>query len=203
MTIIINGHENYNESKLNKEMLKKIKVNKNTKLFNLDDIDLEDKNVIELQRKELEKADKVIFIGPVYWYSWTSLTAKWFENVFISGWGFASNNENDKYYYKNENGKITFHGVGGFENTEVEVWLTAGGPLDSYKKGGYNNNEMPKYLFNLVQNFTLAKAKYNKLSIYHMTSDNWYSINPENLDLKDVEIKNKFSNFVKEFTKSF
>ena len=66
MTIIINGHENYNESKLNKEMLKKIKVNKNTKLFNLDDIDLEDKNVIELQRKELEKADKVIFIGPVY-----------------------------------------------------------------------------------------------------------------------------------------
>lgn len=68
------------------------------------------------EQEKLLKADFIILQTPVYWYSMSSLTMRWIEQVFQYGWAYGK-------------------GGSKLQGKPVILGLTAGGSKESYTPG--------------------------------------------------------------------
>lgn len=76
------------------------------------------------EQKRVEKADVLVFVFPVYWWSVPSMLKGWFERVLNGGWA----------YRVDENGRI----VGNMRDVPVLLVATAAGDESGYQRHGYS-----------------------------------------------------------------
>ena len=118
--LVIATHPDIENSTVNRFWLDSLDKENDIIIRFLDDIYPKRKINAEVEKKFLEKADRVIFQFPFYWYSMPSLMRDYFDKVLEYGWAYGPNGDVLK-------GK------------EFLVALTIGAPEYSYTSGGYNN----------------------------------------------------------------
>jgi glutathione-regulated potassium-efflux system ancillary protein KefG len=101
------------------------------------------------EQQRLTDHDLLVFQCPFYWYSTPPLFKKWQDDVLT--YGFA--------YPPKEGNKL--HGK------HMLVVFTTGGPMESYKAGGYNNFTMSELLRPLQQTAVLCGMKWLPPQVIH------------------------------------
>lgn len=121
--LFILAHPNLSKSKANRAVANAVR-----NLSNLTFVDLYEEypdffiNVKREQERLLEH-DVLVFQHPFYWYSMPPLLKQWEDDVLELGFAYGS-------------GGNKLHGK------RFLLSITAGGPQDAYKPGGYNNFEI-------------------------------------------------------------
>ena len=119
--LVIATHPNIKESKVNKIWIEALKKENNITIRFLDEIYKENKMIdIEQEKKFLEKAERVVFQFPFYWYNMPALMREYFDKVFEYGWAYGPNGD-------------------ALKEKEFLVALSIGAPEYSYMGGSYNN----------------------------------------------------------------
>jgi NAD(P)H dehydrogenase (quinone) len=75
-------------------------------------------------RRPVERADMLVFVFPVYWWSVPGLLKGWFDRVLTLNWA----------YKVAEDGRI----VGNLRDVPVRLIATAGSDLNGFDKHGYS-----------------------------------------------------------------
>lgn len=125
-TVIILGHPNYKESKINKTFIESLPKNQNITIHNIAEIYPDGNINIEKEQKLLESADKIIFQYPINWFNMPSIMKIWWDKVFIPGW-------------TNLNGTA-------LKNKKMGIVVTAGIPENNLKELGYTTKDIIKPL---------------------------------------------------------
>lgn len=119
--LVIATHPNIKESKVNKIWIEALKKENNITIRFLDEIYKENKMIdIEQEKKFLEKAERVVFQFPFYWYNMPALMREYFDKVFEYGWAYGPKGD-------------------ALKEKEFLVALSIGAPEYSYMGGSYNN----------------------------------------------------------------
>ena len=119
--LVIATHPNIKESRVNKVWLESLKKENNITVRFLDEIYKEDKKInLDEEKKFLEKAERVVFQFPFYWYSMPALMREYFDEVLQFGWAYGPSGD-------------------ALKGKEFLVALSVGAPEYSYMGGSYNN----------------------------------------------------------------
>lgn len=76
------------------------------------------------EQQRVERADMLVFVFPIYWWSVPGILKGWFDRVLTPGWAYKTA----------ENGKI----VGNLRDVPVRLVATAGSDLEGFDKHGYS-----------------------------------------------------------------
>ena len=79
---------------------------------------------IQREQQRVERADMLVFVFPVYWWSVPGLLKGWFDRVLTLNWA----------YKVAEDGRI----VGNLRDVPVRLIATAGSDLNGFDKHGYS-----------------------------------------------------------------
>lgn len=119
--LVIATHPNIKESRVNKVWIENLKKESNITVRFLDEIYEDIKKIdIEKEKKFLEKAERVVFQFPFYWYSMPALMREYFDKVLQFGWAYGPRGD-------------------ALKGKEFLVALSVGAPEYSYMGGSYNN----------------------------------------------------------------
>lgn len=144
-------HPDVEKSRVNKEVLKAFidKENIESRLLYKSYPDW--KIDINKEKESLLKADIIVVQTPFYWYSTPGLFKEWQDKVLE--YGFAYGEGGDK-----------------LKGKKLQIVLSTFGPIESYKKGGYNNFTIEELLRPLEQTANLCQLEYLRpLVIYGIT----------------------------------
>ncbi|MGE8186092.1 NAD(P)H-dependent oxidoreductase [Pseudomonas sp. NPDC086278] len=75
------------------------------------------------EQARVDRADMLVFVFPVYWWSVPSMLKGWFERVFNGGWA----------YRVDENGRV----IGNMRDIPVLLVATGAGNESGYERHGY------------------------------------------------------------------
>ncbi|AXX91374.1 general stress protein [Malaciobacter molluscorum LMG 25693] len=137
-TLIILAHPNFDESRLNKALINKIKDIKN---ITIHDIYSKYKSFKDIDEKEEQRLllehDRIIFQFPFYWFSSPGLLKDWQDKVLEYGFAYGS-----------EGGKLL--------TKEFKIVTTMGSPEFAYQSGSYMQVSMNELLkpFETMARFT-------------------------------------------------
>lgn len=119
--LVIVTHPNMHESRVNKVWMEALKKEDNITVRFLDEIYKENRLIdVNEEKKFLEKAERVVFQFPFYWYSMPALMREYFDKVLEYGWAYGPNGD-------------------ALKGKEFLVALSVGAPEYSYVGGSYNN----------------------------------------------------------------
>ncbi len=119
--LVIATHPNIEESRVNKVWLEALKKEENVTVRFLDEVYKSSKLIdVEKEKEFLEKADRVVFQFPFYWYTMPALMREYFDKVLEYGWAYGPNGE-------------------ALKDKEFLVAISVGAPEYSYMGGSYNN----------------------------------------------------------------
>lgn len=76
------------------------------------------------EQQRVDRADMLVFVFPVYWWSVPGLLKGWFDRVLTLNWA----------YKVAEDGRV----VGSLRDVPVRLIATAGSDIDGFEKHGYN-----------------------------------------------------------------
>ncbi|MCX5773190.1 MAG: NAD(P)H-dependent oxidoreductase [Fusobacteria bacterium] len=130
--IIYIAHPNWENSRLNKALLKGIETLKNVTIVYLYDEYGNFQIDVKKEQSRLLAHDTIIFQTPFHWYSTTPLLRKWFDDVLTHGFAYGSQ------------GKA-------LEGKKVLFAITTGGPKDTYTPEGYNSTTVEELTKPLCQ----------------------------------------------------
>ena len=166
--LVIATHPNIKESRVNKVWIEELKKEKNITVRFLDEIYKDHKIIdIEKEKKFLEKAERVVFQFPFYWYNMPALMRDYFDKVFEYGWAYGPNGN-------------------ALKEKEFLVALSVGAPEYSYMGGSYNN-------FTITELLRPLEATANALQMVYLPYFALFDI-PR---LSDDDIKASTKNYVK------
>lgn len=166
--LIIATHPNINESRVNKVWIEALKKEKNVTVRFLDEIYSENKIIdIEQEKKFLEKAERIVFQFPFYWYNMPALMRDYFDKVFEYGWAYGPNGN-------------------ALKGKEFLVALSVGAPEYSYMGGSYNN-------FTITELLRPLEATANALQMIYLPYFALFDI-PR---LSNDDIKNSIERYIK------
>lgn len=80
-------------------------------------------DVVEEQAR-IERADSLILVFPVYWWSFPALLKGWIDRVFTQGWAYEDDNEDGRLVKK-------------LQHLDVHLVALGGADRQTYKRHGY------------------------------------------------------------------
>ena len=162
--LVIVTHPNIEESKVNKVWIDALKKEDNIIVRFLDEIYKDNKKIdIEKEKKFLEKAERVVFQFPFYWYSMPALMREYFDEVLQFGWAYGPNGD-------------------ALKDKEFLVALSVGAPEYSYMGGSYNN-------FTITELLRPLEATANAIQMVYLPYFALFDI--PRLSKKDIEDSTK------------
>ncbi|MGL5176011.1 MAG: NAD(P)H-dependent oxidoreductase [Cetobacterium sp.] len=118
--LVVATHPNIDDSKVNKSWLAGLAKETNIEVRFLDEFYEDGQIDVEAEKKALEKAERVVFQFPFYWYSMPALLREYFDRVLEFGWAYGPKGD-------------------ALKGKEFLVALSVGAPEYSYTGGSYNN----------------------------------------------------------------
>ena len=162
--LVIVTHPNLEESKVNKVWIDALKKEDNIIVRFLDEIYKDNKKIdIEKEKNFLEKAERVVFQFPFYWYSMPALMREYFDEVLQFGWAYGPNGD-------------------ALKDKEFLVALSVGAPEYSYMGGSYNN-------FTITELLRPLEATANAIQMVYLPYFALFDI--PRLSKKDIEDSTK------------
>lgn len=166
--LVIATHPNVKESRVNKVWIETLKKENNITVRFLDEIYKEDKKInLDEEKKFLEKAERVVFQFPFYWYSMPALMREYFDEVLQFGWAYGPSGD-------------------ALKGKEFLVALSVGAPEYSYMGGSYNN-------FTITELLRPLEATANAVQMIYLPYFAIFDI-PR---LSDEEIKESAKKYIK------
>ena len=103
---------------------------------------------VEAEQAKLSRADLIVLLHPIHWYSMPPLQKLWLDEVLSYGWAY---------------------GTGGTALVGKDLWLvaTTGGPVDSYHPQSYNRYFFDAFLPPYEQTGVLCGMRFLPPLILH------------------------------------
>ncbi len=100
------------------------------------------------EQAALQRAQLVVWLHPVHWYSMPPLMKLWLDQVFAFGWAY---------------------GPGGETLRGKDLWLatSTGGPAESYRPDGYNRYFFDAFLYPYEQTAALVGMRWLPPLVLH------------------------------------
>ncbi|VVE07196.1 NAD(P)H dehydrogenase [Pandoraea aquatica] len=124
---VIVAHPRWRDSRVNRRLLEAARgiegVDVNDLYSTYPDFSID----VAAEQERVARADLIVLVHPIYWYSMPPLQKLWFDEVLSWGWAY---------------------GQDGHALANKDLWLVAstGGPLESYRPEGYNQHEFSAFL---------------------------------------------------------
>ncbi|AKM32634.1 NAD(P)H dehydrogenase [Pandoraea faecigallinarum] len=124
---VIVAHPRWRDSRVNRRLLEAARgiegVDVNDLYSTYPDFSID----VAAEQRRLARADLIVLVHPIYWYSMPPLQKLWFDEVLSWGWAY---------------------GQDGHALANKDLWLVAstGGPEDSYRPDGYNQHPFAAFL---------------------------------------------------------
>lgn len=118
--LVIMSHPMIEESVVNKRWLEELKKQENVTVRFLDELYPNRDINIEIEKKYLEKNDRIVFQFPFYWYSVPGIMRDYLDKVLEFKWAYGP-------------------GGDALQGKEFMVAVSVGAPEYSYQGGSYNN----------------------------------------------------------------
>jgi putative NADPH-quinone reductase len=140
-TLIVTGHPNLKESKVNSSWIKELK--KYPEEFDIHNL-YEGNGMIEFdvskEQELIERYDKLILQFPIYWFNCPPLIKKWLDEVFLEGWAYGKNNK--------------------MKMRKVGLAVTAGIKEHNYRSDGRHIHTLEEVLLPFEMTFNYMEAHY-------------------------------------------
>lgn len=135
------AHPHRNRSRANATILERVKdltrVTVNDLYESYPDFNID----IEREKNAILSHDVIFLQHPLYWYSLPPLLKLWFDDVFELGLAYGP-------------------GGDAFKGKTLQSSITAGGPPEAYKDGGFNRFEVSQFLRPVEQTAHLCGMKW-------------------------------------------
>lgn len=118
--LVVVSHPDLANSVVNKRWIEELKKEDDIKIRNLDELYPNRHIDIEVEKKYLEEAERVVFQFPFYWYNMPGIMRDYFDKVLEFKWAYGPNGE-------------------ALKGKEFLVAISVGAPQYSYQGGSYNN----------------------------------------------------------------
>ncbi|MEG0070084.1 NAD(P)H-dependent oxidoreductase [Cetobacterium sp.] len=118
--LVVVSHPDLDNSVVNKRWIEELKKEDDIKIRNLDELYPNRDIDIEVEKKYLEEAERVVFQFPFYWYSMPGIMRDYFDKVLEFKWAYGPNGD-------------------ALKGKEFLVAVSVGAPQYSYQGGSYNN----------------------------------------------------------------
>ncbi|WP_297598442.1 NAD(P)H-dependent oxidoreductase [uncultured Cetobacterium sp.] len=118
--LVVVSHPDLENSVVNKRWIEELKKEDDIKIRNLDELYSNRDMDIEIEKKYLEEAERVVFQFPFYWYSMPGIMRDYFDRVLEFKWAYGPNGD-------------------ALKGKEFLIALSIGAPEYSYQGGSYNN----------------------------------------------------------------
>lgn len=124
---VIVAHPRWRDSRVNRRLLDAARsiagVDVNDLYSTYPDFSID----VAAEQQRVARADLIVLVHPIYWYSMPPLQKLWFDEVLTWGWAY---------------------GHDGHALAQKDLWLvpSTGGPQASYRTEGYNQHEFADFL---------------------------------------------------------
>ncbi|WP_083254208.1 NAD(P)H-dependent oxidoreductase [Pandoraea sp. ISTKB] len=138
---VIVAHPRWRDSRVNRRLLEAARgidgVDVNDLYSTYPDFSID----VAAEQQRVARADLIVLVHPIYWYSMPPLQKLWFDEVLSWGWAY---------------------GQDGHALANKDLWLVAstGGPLESYRPEGYNQHEFAAFLPGYEQTAHLCGMRF-------------------------------------------
>lgn len=171
-TLIVFSHTYFKDSKVNKVLLEVAATLPDVKIRNLDQIYGTDISKIDIatEVEELKKADKIIFMFPMFWLNMPAMLKAYIDTIIIGISAFVTND-------------LPLKGK------ELYVAVSTGSPKKNYEKDGANGHTIEEFLYSIE-----TTAKYigvNYKGYFH--TDNAMATTKEEIEISATKFKNFLS----------
>ncbi len=139
-TLILFGHPAFQNSTINKGLVKDLENMENITFHDLYEEYPEMDIDIDREQNLLSDHDCIIFMFPMFWYSTPAIFKEWQDLVLEHGWAYGSKGNALK-------GKLFF------------CALTTGASREMFQPGNIQNHTIKQFLAPLTQTATLCKMK--------------------------------------------
>lgn len=85
---------------------------------------------VEAEQEKLKQADAVVFLFPLWWFSFPAILKGWVDRVFAYGFAYGYRGQGNRYRY----------GDGGLAGKRALLCVVAGGPEMDYGARGVNGS---------------------------------------------------------------
>jgi glutathione-regulated potassium-efflux system ancillary protein KefF len=145
---LIAAHPRWRDSRVNLELLKAAQGNPAVDVNDLYDSYPDYLIDVEAEQARLARAELVVLLHPIQWYSMPALQKLWIDDVFAYGWAY---------------------GPGGKALEGKDCWLvaTTGGPEASYHPQSYNRYFFDAFLPPYEQTAALCGMRFLPPLIFH------------------------------------
>ncbi|MFP6729454.1 MAG: NAD(P)H-dependent oxidoreductase [Alphaproteobacteria bacterium] len=103
---------------------------------------------VRAEQRRLEQADALVFIFPVWWWSFPAMLKGWIDRVFTGGWAYDYDYTNDK-------------SIGLLKDRPVLMIASASAGVSTYKKYGFDSAIRAQ-----IDTGTMAFCGLEKMSIH-------------------------------------
>ncbi|MDR3400611.1 MAG: NAD(P)H-dependent oxidoreductase [Pandoraea sp.] len=124
---VIVAHPRWRDSRVNRRLLEAARsiagVDVNDLYSTYPDFSID----VAAEQRRVTRADLIVLVHPIYWYSMPPLQKLWLDEVLSWGWAY---------------------GHDGHALANKDLWLVAstGGPVSSYRPEGYNQHDFSAFL---------------------------------------------------------
>lgn len=147
-TLIVFSHQYFENSKINKALLKSAKTLPNLQIRNLDELygtDIKGFNV-KKEQDFLINADRIIFQFPLFWLSTPPMLKAYLDEVLTYGFAYGS--------------EATI-----LKDKRVDIAVSLGSAKSEYSKSGSNQHDIKEYLLPLRRTVAFCGMKFNEIFI--------------------------------------
>lgn len=171
-TLIVFSHTYFKDSKVNKVLLEVAATLPDVKIRNLDQIYGTDISKIDsaTEIEELKKADKIIFMFPVFWLNMPAMLKAYIDTIIgkISVWMTTDLPLKGKEFY---------------------VAVSTGSPKKNYEKDGANGHTIEEFLYSLETTAKYIGVEYKG----HFHTDNAMAATQEEIEVSATRFKSFLS----------
>ncbi|MGJ7508272.1 NAD(P)H-dependent oxidoreductase [Variovorax sp. GT1P44] len=145
---LVAAHPHWRDSRVNAQLLKAAQAVSRVDVNDLYDTYPDYAIDVEAEQKRLARADLLVLLHPIQWYSMPALQKLWIDEVLGYGWAY---------------------GTGGSALEGKDFWLaaTTGGPEASYHPQGYNRYFFDAFLPPYEQTAALCGMRFLPPLLFH------------------------------------
>ncbi len=145
---VIVAHPRWRDSRVNRRLLDAARsiagVDVNDLYSTYPDFSID----VATEQQRVARADLIVLVHPIYWYSMPPLQKLWLDEVLSWGWAY---------------------GHDGHALANKDLWLVAstGGPRESYRPEGYNQHDFSAFLPAYEQTARLCGMRFLPPHVFH------------------------------------
>lgn len=146
--LLVLAHPQYEVSQVNRAMTDAAKKHAHVTVHDLYEAYPDFHIDIKAEQALLLAHDVIVLQYPLQWYACPALLKEWIDLVFERGWAYAD-------------------GLRALGGKPIMCAISAGGPEDSYRKGGYNKFPMTTFLAAMEQTARLCHMPYEPPVVFY------------------------------------